>query len=503
VSLLNKMLADLETRTAEAQQPSAAAPVLAGLQVVNEERRAAPLRWGLWMLLLAAALVFAGFRLYPLVQARWQQHTAATHAVASAHGRAPLETASGAAASGESSPVSAAAQVQHSETDAPEAAAIQHTASVAVNAMPGPASSGREAATAQEKAAAQKTAETIEEEPAASEAAVMALDEERPMSTTDFVALALPPVLGSLDVAEEPAPVDPLEPAPTPQEPPAAPAESSPTMEVSVVQPATSAHDGSLAAAPPAALGMAPAGIETQRNFPAARDRALPPADATPSPQPAPAAKSAPTRAGEAAIVKAPQQLSPEENAQDAYLNGLQRLSEGRLTEAEASFRDSLRLHPAQMDARVALAGLLRDQERVQEAQSLLEDGLTVTPGAGVLRQWLARLYLEQGFTERAVAILESGRPFAEEDGEYLAVLAAFYQQAGRFKAAADAYRQALSRDAQQGRWWMGLGLALESDGQPILAAQAYERALGTSGLPRELVPFTRARLAAARQDAR
>lgn len=449
MSLLNKMLADLETRAAESQQQSVTAPVLAGLRAVNEERPLTGSRRGLWVLLLTAALVFAGMRVYPLVQARWQPP---------------------AASSAESNPAAAqgAARSAHA---ADEATDSEHVHSSAAQAL---------------------------------------IDEKRPMATTEFVAVPLPPVLGSLDVAEEPEWADPLEPAPhlaLPQETlPSVPGQTVPPTQLSIVQPPepTGARRVESAPRPMSKVAVAAATIAAIEDIPEEQRIAMQDAqDDPPLSAPAPAPKREFTSSAESALVKAPQQLSPQESAQEAHLNALQLLSEGRLTEAEARWRSSLRLHPAHLDARVALAGLLRDQERSQEAQSLLEDGLTVSPGAGMLRQWLARLYLEHGFTERAVAVLESGRPFAQQDGEYLAVLAAFYQQAGNFKAAADAYRQALTRDAQQGRWWMGLGLALDSDGQPVVAAQAYERALGTSGLPRELVPFTRARLAAARQDPR
>lgn len=503
MSLLNKMLADLETRAAEAQQPSAAAPVLAGLRAVEDERRASGPRWIIWMVLLAAALVFAGMRLYPLVQARWQQHEAATHTAAHALGRDSSKTTSAAAQNDLPASAPNIEQVERAESATSEVAATsEHVAIADVEAVPAPRE--LEAITANETENAQAMAPPTEAEPSASDAADRFLDAERAMAPTDFVAMALPPLTQSVEISEEPALSDPLQPAPanTLQDSPA-PVEGKPVTEVTVVQPAAFASEEPLGVAPEAA-GMAPVVVEMPPQLAAAPDvpvRSVP--DGATSPPLTPTVKTAAKGPSAAAIVKAPQRLSPEDDAQEAYLTGLQRVGEGRLTEAEANFRDSLRFHPAQLDARVALASLLRDQERVQEAQSLLEDGLAVLPGAGVLRQWLARLYLEQGFTERAVAVLESGRSFAEEDGDYLAVLAAFYQQAGSFNAAAEAYRQALRRDPQQGRWWMGLGLALESDGQPVLAAQAYERALGTSGLPRELVPFTRARLAAARQDVR
>lgn len=477
MSLLNKMLADLETRALEAPQQGSAAPVLAGLHAANEEPRRSRLRGTLWTALLAAVALSVALRFYPQFYERWNRYASAPAIQSITQATSHGGTASTAATSNEATVPSPDQEVANAR--APQAVADE------------PASS----------AAASEVVESQSED--ATTVALALEDQERAMAAADFVAVPLPAVLGSIAAPEEPPMLDPLEPQPEPERASAPVLElANPPTEVSVVQ--ASEPSGSVRtpraskpgpknvastvveAIPDAPNGTASAELETTDEDTLPRAVGLD-------------EKRQPKSSAESSLVMAAQPLNPAEQAQQAYLDALLLVEEGRLTEAEANFRRSLRLDPAHHTARAAFAGVLRDQQRIQEAQSLLEDGITVSPNATDLRQWLARVYLEQGLHERAVAVLEEGRSFAQEDGEYLAVLAAFYQQAGQFKSAAEAYRQALARDGQQGRWWMGLGLALESDGQPIVAAQAYERALGAPALPRDLIAFTRARLAAAR----
>lgn len=488
MSLLNKMLADLETRAGEISPQSGTEPVLAGLRAVSAEPRNGTLRWILWLALLAGVSL-ASVRWYPQLQPYWSQ------AVASVSSKVVEQEAVASAP-----PL---ASVNNAENfDAETESASPQEAPVETASAPSSAN------LTQEAPGAQQDGEPVNREAVVSTPPAALLDAPRSMAAAEFVAVPPPSVLGSIETLENTPVVDPLAPAakevakpvPTPTPPAARPA-----TKVSVVRP--SAPDRlSNSEIVPASSSVAVAPRETQtieRPTEKRADAANHPNDRNSTPAPKPAAKIEFNHSTDATLVKAQRPLSIEEQAQHAHVKALQLLSEGRLAEAEETFRKVLGFNPAHVDARVALAELLRDQARAQEAQSLLEDGLTVASGATVLRQWLARLYVDQGLTERALTTLEEGRPFAQEDGEYVAVLAAYYQQAGQFKAAADAYRQALVRDAQQGRWWMGLGLALESDGQPVVAAQAYERALGATGLPGELIAFTRARLAAARQQPR
>jgi MSHA biogenesis protein MshN len=132
----------------------------------------------------------------------------------------------------------------------------------------------------------------------------------------------------------------------------------------------------------------------------------------------------------------------------------------------------------------------------LSEAQKLLEEGRRLVPGHYRFAQLLARLYVQRGVDEKGLALLEQVQDDAQEDAGFLGLLAVLYQRAGRHQEAIENYTRAVILDPGQSQWWVALGISLEAEQRWGAAYSAYFRALGGQQLERNLVRYTKQRLA-------
>lgn len=189
--------------------------------------------------------------------------------------------------------------------------------------------------------------------------------------------------------------------------------------------------------------------------------------------------------------------------ADRSYRSGVEYVNQGRMAEGEERFRTALNHKPDHADARLALVGLLMNQQRVLEAQVILEDGQSRDSFNDQLAQALARIYVDFGLEDRALRVLEKHKNEGVENADFMATLAVLYQRQGRFNESAAAYRVALAKRAGEGRWWLGLGLALESTQQWHAASMAYAQAVNSAALPATLLSYAEKRLAEVRLKAK
>ena len=195
-------------------------------------------------------------------------------------------------------------------------------------------------------------------------------------------------------------------------------------------------------------------------------------------------------------VEKKVKSLTAEEQAENAYRNGLRRLRENRLSDAETELRRALESNPRQVEARELFAELLVTRGRLNEAQQLLEEGRRLLPGHYRFAQLLGRLYVQRGVDEKGLALLEEVEGDAQQDAEFLGFLAVLYQRAGRHQEAIKAYTRAVILDPGQSQWWLALGISLEAAQSWGAAYNAYVRALGGRQLERNLVRYAKQRLA-------
>lgn len=240
----------------------------------------------------------------------------------------------------------------------------------------------------------------------------------------------------------------------------------------------------------------------------AAAAPAAPSASADAAPSPAPAASSAPrspqkARTPEAVeevmiaadlppapIEKQTKALTAYERAETLFRDGVDRLRQGRLSDAEARFRAAMREDRSHVSAQQALIGLLIDSQRNDDAEQVLREALAVNPRQPRYAMLLARLELDRGDAAAAVTTLESAKPYAGTDAEFYAFHAAALQRAGRNAEAAGLYRSALAITPGNAVWLMGFGISLRASNQLAEAKEAFRRAAESRTLSAELQQF-------------
>jgi len=190
-------------------------------------------------------------------------------------------------------------------------------------------------------------------------------------------------------------------------------------------------------------------------------------------------------------------QESAAQRAENEYGRALADLQDGRMTEALAALQAALRIDPGHDAARQTLVGLLVEANRPDDAMRELESGLARDPRQPALAMLLARLQIERGGS--GIETLTRSLPYAgngtAESAEYHAFLAGALQRQGRQREAAEQYQQALRTMPGNGVWWMGLGISLQADKRNAEALDAFQKARASVGLSAELQAFVERRL--------
>lgn len=198
-------------------------------------------------------------------------------------------------------------------------------------------------------------------------------------------------------------------------------------------------------------------------------------------------------------VEKQVKSLSAEEQAENAYREGVRRLQESRLADAEKKLREALERNPRHVDARELLVGLVVRKGRAKEAQQLLEEGRTLVPDHYRFAQLLARVYVQGGAEDKGLALLEQVQDSAQRDAEFQGLLATLYQRAGRHRDAIKAYGRAVILSPDQSQWWLALAISLEAERSWGAAYSSYLRAVGGHDLDPSLVQYAKQRLTALR----
>ena len=183
--------------------------------------------------------------------------------------------------------------------------------------------------------------------------------------------------------------------------------------------------------------------------------------------------------------------------ADDIHRDAAALFEQGRLAEAYEKYRDALTHDPRHVKAREGLVTLLLQQGSAEEAQEVLYEGINAVPGHFAFGQQLARLYAEQGKNEKALALLESSRELGKSNADYLGFLAAIYQRSGRSAQAQETYMQALALRPLEGRWWAGLAISYEAENKWGAARDAYAHVRASLNVDAKLADYAEKRMAA------
>jgi MSHA biogenesis protein MshN len=193
--------------------------------------------------------------------------------------------------------------------------------------------------------------------------------------------------------------------------------------------------------------------------------------------------------------VVVPGQLTraPSANAQ-IFEDAAARCRAGEVATCLARLSELLTLDPGHVQGRLLFASTLQEHGDAAQAARTLDEGLAAYPGHWQWAQLRAQLAANAGDTARALAVLAASPPAVADSPDYHALLAAVQQRAGRHAEAVRTYHRVLALQPQRGVWWTGLGISLQVLGQDRDADSAFARALADLSLTPELRRFAESR---------
>ena len=185
--------------------------------------------------------------------------------------------------------------------------------------------------------------------------------------------------------------------------------------------------------------------------------------------------------------------LNSQQKAENEYRRALAKLQDARVSEAIAGLEQAVFLYPRHDAARQTLVSLLIEGGRTSDAMRHLIFATSLDPRQANMAMLLARLQLEHG--GNALETLQRSLPYAESNADFRALMAGVLQRANRHQEAAEHYQAALRLQPANGVWWMGMGISLQADKRNAEAKAAFQRARDSGNLSAELQGFVERRL--------
>jgi len=211
--------------------------------------------------------------------------------------------------------------------------------------------------------------------------------------------------------------------------------------------------------------------------------------------QPVPAAAAAVEVPEEVEFGRMDIRPSPAATVQSLFNEARQHYSERKFTTADEKILAVLSQQPAHVEARALYASSLLNRGNTAAAAQVLEAGLRLDPEVSAWAMLYARMLVDQGQAGQAVKVLEKALPGVEGETDYYAFYAALLQRVGRHEEAAGFYRSLLQQQSANELWWMGLAISLEALDDRDDALHAYRRSLEGDRLNYELRQYVSSRL--------
>ena len=234
------------------------------------------------------------------------------------------------------------------------------------------------------------------------------------------------------------------------------------------------------AATPASANPVLAQAVIKKPSQPAADDAASDPVSSVRAPEAAPPAKSS-------------KRFTPQQQADNLYLQAFAQLQQGRSVEARQNLQQVLGLNADHVKARQLLASLLIEANALDDAAALLREGLKRSPSETAFSMALARLQLESGEADKALETLAQGAQTAGDEPQYHGFYAVLLQRAKRHDEAVQHYLLALRSDPAMPNWLVGIGISLQEQGRNSDAAEAFARARDGGLLNAQLLEILRA----------
>lgn len=163
---------------------------------------------------------------------------------------------------------------------------------------------------------------------------------------------------------------------------------------------------------------------------------------------------------------------------------------QGNITGALDRLNAAVENEPRHRVARTRLALRLSEQQQTDLAIKVLQEGLAIIPDMPDWALVLAQIHMRDGRLAAAEKVLSGAIPPVADNQDYNALYAAVLQKLEKHRKAAEIYRNLLQVNPENGIWWMGLAISLEAISMSNDARFAYRNALAVKSLTPEIQQY-------------
>ena len=189
-------------------------------------------------------------------------------------------------------------------------------------------------------------------------------------------------------------------------------------------------------------------------------------------------------------LIKIPVNNNTDNYSEKLFQDAFLAYKKGDTSDSLKKLNIVLNHEPGHTKARSTLALALSEKDHYELAYSVLNEGLIQYPENTEWLKVYARLLLNQDKIIEASNILEKQTPELAYNTDYYALYGAVLQKLNKHSDAAKLYRDLLHVNPLKAVWWLGLGISLESLKRYDDALYAYQKASNDKALANDSRQF-------------